>query len=562
MKGLLLSAMLILSSITSSNAAIKNNNELKIGSAQESDSLNPIVSTMLISNYIYSSVGRTLNVLDSKGNWVTQLAKVTPSFKNGLAKVIGTGKNKKIEAIWQIKDNANWGDGTPVTGHDVAFTLKVATNPKVTVASIDSYNKIESISVDKKNPKIFKVIYKKVVWDFYQMATFFIIPKHLEEKPYNKFGNKPNGYINNTNYVKNPTLPGLYNGPYKVTQYKQGSHITVKTNNKFYGNKPKIEKVIFKVIPNTSTLESNLRSGTIDMISPIGISFDQALAFNKRVLSNNLNYNVIFKPGLVFEHIELNLNKNPILKDKNIRQALNYGINKKELTKALFDNKQTAALHRFSEVDKRHTKDKKFVNHYKYSRRKAKKLIKSSGWTMGKDGYFVKNGKRLSLTIKSTAGNKTREVVEVFIQNQLKNIGFELKIKNEPARVLFGETLKNARYDMIMFAWSLLPEDNLIPFYHSSSIPTKKNGLTGNNSMSWKNKKVDELLEKIQTELDSKKRTSLSHQFLKLYTEEVPEIPLYYRSNVAVLPKSLKGVDISPHRFTATNEIENWHYKK
>ena len=99
----------------------------------------------------------------------------------------------------------------------------------------------------------------------------------------------------------------MYNGPYVVSELKLGSHVTFTANKYFYGKQPSIKKVIFKLIPNTGTLEANLRSGTIDMVSPIGFEFDQALAFEKRIKADNLPYNMNFKPGVTYEHIDLNL---------------------------------------------------------------------------------------------------------------------------------------------------------------------------------------------------------------------------------------------------------------
>jgi peptide/nickel transport system substrate-binding protein len=73
---------------------------------------------------------------------------------------------------------------------------------------------------------------------------------------------------------------------------------------------------------------------------------------------------------------------------------------------------------------------------------------------------------------------------------------------------------------------------------------------------------VDEIIEKIETEFDPKKRTALAQEILKYYTDEVPVIPLYYRSDVAVTPVALKGFRLPGHQFAETNEVENWSVQK
>ncbi len=159
----------------------------------------------------------------------------------------------------------------------------------------------------------------------------------------------------------------------------------------------------------------------------------------------------------------------------------------------------------------------------------------------------------------TTAGNKSREVVQTFIQNEWKKLGVEVTIKNEPARVFFGETLKKRTFaGAAMFAWTLLPEKSPKAFLHSSGIPTESNNWSGRNYNSWKNEKADQLLDKMDSSFDSKERKKAAHQFSELYTEELPAIPLYYKTEIVVSPKNLVGLNVTGHLFLETLSIENW----
>jgi peptide/nickel transport system substrate-binding protein len=343
-----------------------------------------------------------------------------------------------------------------------------------------------------------------------------------------------------------------------ISEVKLGDHVTFVPNAHFYGPQPKIQKIIFKLIPNTGTLEANLRSGTIDMISTLGLSFDEAVAFDKKVKAEKLPYTVTFTPSVTYEHIDLNLD-NPILKDIKVRKALVYGLNREDLVKALFDGKQEVAVHNISPKDPWFTKDPKDVVLYPYSKREAGKLLDEAGWKMGADGYRTKDGKRLSLVFMTTAGNKLRELVQVYMQNQYKQLGVEIVTKNEPARVFFGETMRKRKYGaMAMFAWVSNPENSPKSTFHTSSIPNEKNGWSGQNFMNWSNKNADKLMEDLELEFNPKKRTEMVHQILKLYTEEVPVLPLYYRSDTTVIPKNLKNYKVTGHQFSETNEVEKW----
>lgn len=546
--------------LTGTAFANPSNKELKIGISQEFESLNPLIMSMSASSYMYRMVGRSLVVLDADGKWVPQLAKEIPSIEKGTAKIIQEAGKKKISAVWELVDKAAWNDGTPMTCQDFITSHMIATSPMVSVGEKELWNQVERITFEPSNPKKCTFVYNKVKWDFYQLAQFFPLPTHLEKAIFDKFGKQKEGYEKNSNYVRNPTLMGLYNGPYQIAEVKLGSHISFVPNKHFYGNPAKIQKIVVKLIPNTGTMEANLRSGTIDMVSTLGLDFDQALAFEKKVKNEGLPYTVHFVPSTTYEHIDLNLD-NPILKDIKVRKALLYSINREDLVKALFENRQQAALHNVSPKDAWFTNDPKKITIYRYSRREASKLLDEAGWKMEKDGYRYKNGKKLSFTFMTTAGNKTRETVQVYLQNQWKMAGIEVLIKNEPARVYFGETTRKRKFEaMALFAWVSSPENSPRSNLASTAIPTAKNGWSGQNYTGWVNKEVDSALLALDLEFNPEKRKELVHSILKHYTHEVPVIPLYYRSDISVTPKSLKNYRMTGHQFFETNSIENWTF--
>lgn len=546
-------------SFAAQSMAAPSNNELKIGISQEFETMNPLIMTMAASTYMYRMVGRSLVVLTAEGKWAPQLAKEIPSLEKGTAKIIEDGGKKKIVATWEILENAKWGDGKPVICQDFITSHKIAISPTVSVGEKEQWTQIEKIDIDPKNPKKCTFKYDKAKWDFYQLTQFFPLPTHLELSIFEKNSKQKEGYEKNSNYVRNPTNPGLYNGPYVISEVKLGSHVSFTPNPYFYGKQPNIKKVIVKLIPNTGTLEANLRSGTIDMISVLGLDFDQALGFEKKNKAESLPYDVHFVPSVTYEHIDLNL-ENPILKDVRVRKALLFAINREDLVKALFDGRQEVALHNVSPKDPWFTVDPKIVTFYRYSKREAGKLLDEAGWKMDKDGYRYKDGKKLSLVFQTTAGNKTRELVQVYMQNQWKQVGIEVLVKNEPARVFFGETMTKRKFGgMALFAWVSSPENSPRSNLSTKAIPSAKNGWSGQNFPGWSNPAVDSALDSLDLEFNAGKRATLIHEVLKAYTADVPVLPLYYRSDISVTPKNLKNYKMTGHQFYETNNIEDWN---
>ncbi len=535
------------------------NKQLTIGISQEFDTLNSIISQMGATRYMAGMFARPLTAINADWNDQCYLCVKIPTFKNGLAKKFTDKDGKeKIIATWEIHPNAKWGDGTPVTGHDFKFSWKVGTTNNISVGEREVYAQIEAITVDKTNPKRFSLKYAEAKYNFNQLHTFFIIPKHIEEAVFNKSKHEIGLYEKQTTYSSNPSNPGLYMGPYIVKDLKLSSHVVLEANPHWFGKQPKIKKIVIKYIPNTQALEANLRAGTVDMVSEMSIALDQALAIQKQAKPSDV-FKVKFREGTVYEHVDLNL-RSELLKDVRVRRALVHAIDRDKLTKALFAGKQNPAIHNISRNDPYFTED---VVIYPYDIKRAAALLDEAGWKLGKDNVRAKDGKKLTLVLMTTAQNKTRELVEVFLQNQWKAVGINIEIKNEPARVFFGETVRKAKYPhMALYAWISHPGNPPKSMLHSINIPSKANGFAGQNSGGWANKKTDKLLDEVYKEFTLEGRKKKMQKVLYEYTNDVPVIPLYYRSEIAIIPKNMQGHRITAHQFYSTLAAEYWELKE
>jgi peptide/nickel transport system substrate-binding protein len=551
MKSLTITLVLALSSL----GQAKNN--LNIAINAEADTLNPIITSMMASIYVIDATNRPLVKLTKSGKAEAVLIEAIPEVKNKLVKIIEK-PNAKPSMVAKIKfrKDAQWADGVPITCADLEASWKIGMGDKVSNPNKEEFSNIQKIEFTAANPKDCTITYNEARWDFH-LNFPRLVPAHIELPIYEKHKNEAQAYERNSQYVTNVSNPGLYNGPYKVQEFKTGSHIMLSKNEKFWGKKAEIEKIIFKFILNTSTMEANLVSKNIDLISSSGLGFDQALSLEKKIQQDKLPYQIIFEPGVVYAHIDLNLD-NPILSDLKVRKALAISFNRDDLTKAFFQGKQKPALHFSTELDSWYTEDPKEISINKYDPKLAAKLLDDAGWKPADDGYRTKDGKRLQFNISSSADIKINEMIQTYLQGAWKKIGVDLQIKNYPARVLFGEIIKKRNFDLAFYSFVNNPDSNPKSTYHSQAIPSQENSWSGSNRPGWKNKSVDELLEKVDTEFDPKKRTALIKKVLKHYTEDIPALPMYYKSNTSVYPINLKNYWISPHTFSEYLEVENW----
>ena len=536
------------------------NRRLTIGITQEFESLNPLIGQMSATFYLYSMVNRAMIALDENAEFKASLAVTVPTLENGLARFVEVDGERKLEADWELLPKATWGDGVPVTCHDLLLSWEVAQSPYVSIAGTEIFRAVESIRIDPDNPKRCTFRYRTPNWIFNRQFQFYLLPAHLERAVFETYGNEPEGYEKHTLYTTDPTNPGLYHGPYRIKEIKLGSHVVLERNPTFYGEPAHIDSIVTILIPNTGTLEANLRSGSIDMVSTLGMSFDQALAFAKRVEADGLPFKVHFRPGLVYEHIDLDLDE-PVLQDVRVRRALVYAIDRKGLTDALFEGRQPPALHFIAPEDAWYTDDPDKIVLYRPSRREAARLLDEAGWTLADDGFrYDAQGNRLSLKLSTTAGNKMREVALVYLQDQWRGLGIDARIQNQPARIFFGESMRRRTYDgAAMYAWTQSPENVPRTTVHSEAIPTEANGWSGQNSPGWSNARVDQLVVELEAEFDAGRRLGLIHEILWHYTSEVPVIPLYYRSNNSVTPINMTGYVLTPTQVSATDHVERWN---
>ncbi|MCB0369871.1 MAG: peptide ABC transporter substrate-binding protein, partial [Bdellovibrionales bacterium] len=453
---LILTACLF-ASVTSAKTA--SNDELVIGVYSDYETLNPLLASTAVADYIIRFAYRPMIFLDYDNRFKPLIVKGIPSLKDKTVKIITENEVKKLVATWEFISDLKWGDGHPITCEDMKFAWEVGLNPNVSLPSRDSFEGIESITWDNKTPSKCVVKYKSAKWNFF-MNTPAPLPKHLEEAGFKKYGKEREGYDRNSTYQKNPLNKGLWNGPYVVSEAKLGSHVILTPNKFYYGTQPHIKRIIIRIIPNSGTMEANLRSKNIDSISRMGLTLDQAIDFDKKVKSENLPYSVVFQDGVTYAHIDVNLS-NPILKDLKVRKALSYGLNKEEIINSVFYGKAIVANHNVAKLDRNYTEDPKLVTIYKPSRRLAKKLLDEAGWKMGSDGYRHKDGKKLSFTLVAAGGAKVNETIQAIIQSQWKTIGVDLQIKSEVARYLFTELLPKRKYDMALYSWVSFPEASM-----------------------------------------------------------------------------------------------------
>ncbi|MCD5416873.1 peptide ABC transporter substrate-binding protein [Candidatus Bipolaricaulota bacterium] len=335
-------------------------------------------------------------------------------------------------------------------------------------------------------------------------------------------------------------------GPFKLVDWIPGSHITVERFDDFFMGQvdphyqPRLERLIFKFIEDVETLAIMVRTGEVHVTVPPNFPFDTALILYRDIEAGVVPADVVveFREGAVWEHLDLRIQEVDLphpyvreaFRDIRVRRALVHALDRQSLVDELFEGRQVVShgplplLHPLMSPEAVAAQKV-----YEYDPELAKELLTEAGWIPGPDGIRVDaDGNRFVINIRTTAGNLTREMVQVILADHWLAVGIETVIENLPPAVLFGPTHFRDPGEwpgMVMFAWNIglthLPKS----LWHSVNIMP-----AGWNVAQWANPEADAIIEKIMVEMDPVGRQQLMVDFMRLWTYDVASIPLYFRA--------------------------------
>jgi len=485
------------STTTTAKQNVAKGGTLVLGAEQELDCADWIASCAGASWGIYTIGGQTMpRTFDFTDN------KLVPSVLLAGEPKLETTPNQKV--TYKINPKAVWSDGAPITSTDFKYTWDQIKN------GTDIYDKTgyrDIQSVDDTDPHTAVVTFSTSYADWRDLFGGFygIYPSHiLQGKDRNaemKDGYKWSG------------------GPWMLDHWTKGQEIALVPNPNFWGNKPNLDKVVFKIITDTAAESSAYKTGQVAMIYPqaqLELAQLKTLPDTKYDVTTSLSYEALW----------LNTQKPP-LDSKNVRQALAYATDRDAIVDSLFGPVQPGikAIQGFVTPGNKQWYTDPFK---KYTKNQAKvdELMGADGWTKGADGIWAKGGTKAELAISTTAGNKRRELTEQLLQSQWKSAGFAVTLNNTKAGTLFGEWGPKGIFQVALYAQVPASNDpGLCTVFCSDNIPTPANP-SGNNWTRLASPAIDAPWKAVDKELDDTKRKDESVKGQAALAEEVPAIPI------------------------------------
>jgi len=462
----------------------------------------------------------------------------------------------------EIKEEAVWDNGQPITANDYVFSLKALFNPKVEARVYrGALSPIKDVRIDPNNPKKFSVIMDKYYMTGEELSGTFIYPEYVYD---------PKGLLKDFKLIDltNPTKAAElvesdarllefaedFNGPkytreienisgwgpYEIEEWTTGERIVLKRKENWWGDeienlptllKANPKRIIFRPVQDVNATIALLKDGSLDAATEI-----QPPKVFKELMENEqvkANYNFHAPMARNYYFYSFNVSA-PKVSDKRVRRALTHLVDVDFALEEMAYGQATRLINTFMPDEKILNKDLKPIE---FSIEKAQTLLSEAGWkdTNG-NGIVDKviDGKltEMELTIPLSASSELMKNISILWQEQAKKVGVQLTIQTNDFNVRRKEA-RAKNYDICMWAAGRIPGPyDLSQYWHS-----KNAGPNGSNITGFSNQRADDLIDQIKSTRDEEARIPLYKEFQEILYEEQPAIFLFTTNNGTVIHK-------------------------
>lgn len=455
---------------------------------------------------IYNFVSPGFFDYDDKGE-----AKPNPNF---VTKVEDVTKDGKTTVTMVLNPKAKWNSGRQISPDDFIATIKCTQDEKYLWASTDGYDQIEK--VEKVDDTTVKFHFKSSFPDWTSIISGTLPKEQVASAEV--FNNGMAKTYNNDWYA----------GPFKIESYNNAQQlVTLVPNEKWWGDKPLLDKVTFRVLDSAAEATSfaNKEIDVLDYIISAN-TYKQAQQRSDAEVRQNF--------GLQWRHFTLNASSG-VLADKAVRQALVRATDRAAITKSSLAgmpvdaNKVLLGNHFFMPSQEGYVDNSTKWSHDVEA---AKKLLDGAGWKEPSPGAIrVKDGKKLSIKYTRPTAVPTTKTESELLQSQLKKIGMEVVMEDVESAKYFKDYINKKNFEITSFTWQGTP----YPMMNIGQIYGKGNSNFTGQSI----KELNELIDKINVEADHKKRVAMTNQADEIIWENVLNFPIYERMQLTAVPKKL-----------------------
>lgn len=456
---------------------------------------------------ICSLIFNGLVALDEQGKPIPALAEKWEISPDGLT------------YTFYLRRDVRWHDGIPFTAEDVIFTARALASPDF--PGLPSLQEVwKNVEVSSDDPYTVRFTLKEPFAPFITYASIGIIPAHL-------WSHIPTSLMAQSRFNLEP----IGTGPYRLKEM-DATHLVLEANSNFYGPRPFISELEFRFYPDYESAYEALKHGEVMAVGRVPYQ----LAHEASSVEGLALYSGLMA-GYTAVILNLENPNTPFFKEKGVRQALNYAIDREAIIGEIL---QGYGVEAHSPIWPSSWAYNPKIKRYPYDPEKASVLLEEAGWK-DNDGDGVRdiNGKKLSFILLAGDSPENARLAYLLAEGW-KKVGIEVVPQVLDYPTLVRDFLYPRNFEAAIVRWELGPDPDPYPLWHSSQ---RKNG---QNFSGYSSPKVDALLEEARLTPDFSLRQELYFQFQELFAEDVPALVLYYPLYLFGADKKLKGVQLGP----------------
>lgn len=474
----------------------------------EPPTLNPITSTDLSASTIQEYIYETL----------IRRNPATMKLEPLLAESWQVAEDH-LTYTFHLRKNIAWADGQPFTARDIRHSFDRIRDPAVDAAHLRNYYQdIERLEVlDDHTVRFHYRIPYFLALQF--CGGIPIVPAHLF-KPGEDFNKHP--------IARNP----VGTGPYRLLHWRTGEEIVLMRNETYWGVKPHLERLVFKIIPDPTVALHVLKQGGLDASTLLPIQWvKQTQSERFQEMFRKLKY---YTPR--YNYVGWNM-KRPLFADRRVRVAMTMLIDRETILRRVLFGLGTVVSGTFYVNSPEYNRN---IKPWPYDPAAALALLEQAGWKRRDgNGPLEKDGTPFQFEFILSAGSKIGEQIATMFQENLKQVGIRMEIRKLEWAV-FIQKIDSRNFDACTLGWSLGWESDPYQIWHSSMAEK------GSNFVGFRNEEADRIIEAARQEFDPEKRYRLYHRFGEILHEEQPYTFLFTTETLAAVARRFENVTVYP----------------
>jgi peptide/nickel transport system substrate-binding protein len=484
-----------------------------------------------------------LTAYDAQGNLQGRLAHKIPSIQDGDWKVNPDGT---MEVTWKIRPGVKWHDGTPLTAGDFAFGVQVARDPDLPLPHTGGVDLIRDAAAPDAETLIIYWSQPYFGANTAKLQDLPAVPRHLVQDLYVQ-GDKQ-AFANSPYWTSQ--FVGL--GPYRLSQWVQGSFTEGVAFDDYFLGRPKIDRVVIRYFNDRTVMVANLLSGDLDLV-PSGLGPEEVHTIRTAWPSEESGTTYVTVGNINAAQLQWRDRAALWVGDLRVRQTLMHLLDRQTLADT-FDPEgfPPADLYVAPDDPIYRLAEQRGYTRYPLNPARAMALLTDAGWTRGADGSLRdRSGQpfRIEVRINSSGAN-----VALALADQLKQGGMDAPTTLIPNNATDRMKQRATSQGVFVQTYNVV-EDQMNPFT-TAEIRGEETSWFGNNLSGYSNPEVDQLYLQYTKELDPANRQSIYADFMRRTANEALSLPLYYTSSSA---SAFRWGVTGPTHVPAIQPVTTWN---